>query len=541
MENAPTNSSGLQRSRLSNSYPEDGVSRPDTFPPQYLTSDHDRKTIVPGLEAFGFDLVAAWRDLRNVNNLCARCRAIPWHLFQFEERDFDDPGGYTDSSSSDASVRDSRSDEDTAPRKIFSPTNPSEKKDRLHISRADPMGPYIKFWNRRSGPRLDRVRKAAHQGCHLCSLIMASFLVYRLNCLFGTSGAFDDTTEVSESDNITLTGRVYKDKSDGSYHRYLYGRIREAGPGVSWIRFRFPVLDKEVLGHGSSKASREVTVASQAESIAKFWLDDCLTNHDCGCGPVSDPPLPSRVIDVLGLDGQWEPVLLETNGIRAKYAALSYRWGKCKLFRTTRANYAEHCLLIRLRKLPTTFKDAIFMTKALGLRYLWIDALCIVQDSAEDCQRELGSMAQIYANSTVTIAAVGATSADSGFNLSRNKLAMVDCQVSPDTVICANFMGQDYILDSGTLHSRAWCFQEVQLSPRILSCGAKELYFQCHRGMRREGRPLEFFFDTEIVKKKNTQGYLRQAFRPISILRPRTHYRSCGNLQIMVQMCSRLH
>jgi hypothetical protein len=86
-------------------------------------------------------------------------------------------------------------------------------------------------------------------------------------------------------------------------------------------------------------------------------------------------------------------------------------------------------------------------------------------------------MAEIYADSTVTIAAIGATSADSGFPLSRNKLTMVDCRVSPDTVISADFMGQDYILDSGTLHSRAWCFQEVQLAPRLLSCGAKELYF----------------------------------------------------------------
>src|SRR5277367_3868507 len=67
---------------------------------------------------------------------------------------------------------------------------------------------------------------------------------------------------------------------------------------------------------------------------------------------------------------------------RAKYAALSYCWGQCELLRTTEATYAERCLSIPLHTLPRTFKDAVSMTTALGLQYLWIDALCITQDSA---------------------------------------------------------------------------------------------------------------------------------------------------------------
>jgi hypothetical protein len=111
--------------------------------------------------------------------------------------------------------------------------------------------------------------------------------------------------------------------------------------------------------------------------------------------------------------------------------------------------------------MPKTFRDAMNMTIALGLECLWIDAVCIIQDSVEDCQQVLRSMAQIYAGSTVTIAAVGATSVYSGFTISRNELAMVDCRVAPDTIICADFEGQGYVLDSGTFHSRAWCFLEV--------------------------------------------------------------------------------
>jgi hypothetical protein len=50
-----------------------------------------RKAAVPGLEPFGPDLVPAWRDLKNVNNLCDRCLAIPWHLYQFEQQHVGDP------------------------------------------------------------------------------------------------------------------------------------------------------------------------------------------------------------------------------------------------------------------------------------------------------------------------------------------------------------------------------------------------------------------------------------------------------------------
>jgi hypothetical protein len=150
-------------------------------------------------------------------------------------------------------------------------------------------------------------------------------------------------------------------------------------------------------------------------------------------------------------------------------------------------------------------RDAIHITLSLGLEYLWIDALCIIQDSEEDYQKEVGLMAQNYSQSTITIAAIGATSADSGFPLTRNKLAMIDCRLSPNMLISAQVEGQEEDLLSGTLHERAWCFQEVQLAPRLLSCGGKELYFQCRAGAYREGSPSKLYFN------KIGQSYRRRS------------------------------
>jgi hypothetical protein len=255
---------------------------------------------------------------------------------------------------------------------------------RPHVSRPDPLGPYIKFWGRGNCPSLADVREAAHQGCHLCSLILASLLVGRSNRVFGTSLDTSAATEVFDGDEILLYGRVSKSKSDGSYNRYLQGCIRRIGFGPSGLNLRFSVLDEEP-GYNRPTLCPEVTVATQAEAIAKFWLHDCLANHRCNRDQTRDPLLPSRVIDVRGVEEGRELFLLESNGIRAKYAALSYCWGQCELLRTTEATYAERCLSIPLHTLPRTFKDAVSMTTALGLQYLWIDALCIIQDSADDC------------------------------------------------------------------------------------------------------------------------------------------------------------
>ena len=119
---------------------------------------------------------------------------------------------------------------------------------RPHVSRPDPLGPYIKFWDRDNCPSLVDVCEAAHQGCHLCSLILASLLVGRSNRVFGTSLDPEATAEVFDYDKILLYGRAYKSKSDGSYRRYLQGCIKRIGFGPFGLSLRFSVLD-ETPGH----------------------------------------------------------------------------------------------------------------------------------------------------------------------------------------------------------------------------------------------------------------------------------------------------
>jgi hypothetical protein len=64
--------------------------------------------------------------------------------------------------------------------------------------------------------------------------------------------------------------------------RYFAGHIRETGLAVYEISCRFSVLDEEESVNNSSSVGEEITVAAQAEAIAKSWLHDCLSNHRCG-------------------------------------------------------------------------------------------------------------------------------------------------------------------------------------------------------------------------------------------------------------------
>lgn len=132
------------------------------------------------------------------------------------------------------------------------------------------------------------------------------------------------------------------------------------------------------------------------------------------------PVLPTRVIDVgLPLDAMDEDVrLVNTEDLaskRAPYIALSYRWGECNRLTTTKLKIRDRRQRIPLKEMPRTLQDAVIVTRRLQVRYLWIDALCIIQDDKDDWVREAARMGEIYMNSFCTIAAHAAQHADHGF------------------------------------------------------------------------------------------------------------------------------
>ncbi|KAK7536230.1 heterokaryon incompatibility protein-domain-containing protein [Phyllosticta citribraziliensis] len=225
-------------------------------------------------------------------------------------------------------------------------------------------------------------------------------------------------------------------------------------------------------------------------STAKAWLQTCIAGHGDGACRVSltgaRPTLPARVLD-LGPPGHdtW-PKVFETSGIMSDYATLSYCWGQASKFVACRSNISSLHQGINPLLLPRTFQDAILTVRALGLRYLWIDALCILQDDSSDVQRQVANMASIYRKALVTIAVDAASSVDQGFFSTVSQTLSVDLEAGSSCTV--DEIGsvrirprpryQQTVLQS-PLRTRGWTLQEDLLSMRTLHCAGDQMYWQC--------------------------------------------------------------
>lgn len=166
------------------------------------------------------------------------------------------------------------------------------------------------------------------------------------------------------------------------------------------LELKIPKLlrDQDTLNTGSSSTL----------SLAASWLENCIKNHSQCMDPRGNSCRPpTRLIDVGASDGSQNPCLCLTVGcsVPVQYMTLSHRWGLSKHAVLTTASLSMFSREIEVSKLPKSYRDAIAITRSLGIRYLWIDSLCIIQDSIADWQAESAAMGDIYKNSYCTIAA----------------------------------------------------------------------------------------------------------------------------------------
>ncbi|KAG7041400.1 HET-domain-containing protein [Colletotrichum scovillei] len=158
------------------------------------------------------------------------------------------------------------------------------------------------------------------------------------------------------------------------------------------------------------------------------------------------------------------------------FAVLSYVWGSVDQVKLTSENVRE---LSRPQGLdsvwshiPTTVRDAMMVCERLGEAYLWVDALCILQDSARDRKVQILRMRSIYSAAKFTIVAVSARHADEGFQVQRS------AAVSPE---CNSIDDLDTFLAESSWGSRGWCYQEQVLSHRAVFFTSKGIFFQCQK------------------------------------------------------------
>lgn len=213
----------------------------------------------------------------------------------------------------------------------------------------------------------------------------------------------------------------------------------------------------------------------------KEWLAECEDEHQ-NCLISKSPRLPSRVIYV-GHESQDIRLYESSPGETGKYIALSYCWGGPQTVTTTRDTLDRYTTRLDVSSLPQTICDAILTTRRLGFCYLWVDALCIVQDWAEDRTKEILSMGDVYKNAFLTIIAANNPTVTAGFLNSRPSPETCTLSFStPDGETGAiSLTPKLYGLQpKEPLYKRAWALQEFLLSPRLLVFGTYEATYQCN-------------------------------------------------------------
>ncbi len=201
--------------------------------------------------------------------------------------------------------------------------------------------------------------------------------------------------------------------------------------------------------------------------------------------------LPKRVVDIS--DSRYRLVEPE-GGLTGRYAALSYSWGKRGFQMTTSKNYRSFQGGIDRDTVPILFQDAASIAHRLNIRYLWIDAMCIIQDSRSDWEEQVAKMADIFENAAITIAA--SASSDPGVSIfARRQLDHQEVELGNGANgrrLNATFKARRKIqfgihaksqwsTEVDPLDLRAWALQEKELSTRFISYTGAELQWKCRK------------------------------------------------------------
>ena len=248
-------------------------------------------------------------------------------------------------------------------------------------------------------------------------------------------------------------------------------------------------IDSFLSGNVTDIAMHADPLSRSSIARMKDWIASC-DSYDAQC-KAPETALPTRVLDVRD---QEHIRLCENGGQSGAYIALSHCWGSSnKTLITTHETIPNMKAGFNIEQPPATFRDAISITRLLGIHYLWIDSLCIIKDDSTDWSREAARMGFLYANAYLTIAAANAQDDNDGFLQARN-YALTSSKIISSTGKSAQVYLQPPTDENKVnsldleepLDTCGWALQEQRLSRRSLRFGSTEMLWDCQRSSFRE-------------------------------------------------------
>ena len=227
--------------------------------------------------------------------------------------------------------------------------------------------------------------------------------------------------------------------------------------------------------------------------LLHHWFETCFKQHSL-CAKSAPAWTPTRLID-LGdpPSSNWKLHIPAEDDINISgYTTMSYRWGGGSFLKLTSHSFASFRSGLPVSGLPRAFQDAISISKTLGFRFIWIDALCIFQDVEQDFHAECTQMSDIYTNSSCNIVATFGQNPHSSIFHTRNfnALQISKVRITENTSGSASELWTEFdtLVDEHCMRremysceasSRGWILQELLLAPRLLCFGRNQVHWLC--------------------------------------------------------------
>ncbi|CAN9310981.1 unnamed protein product [Alternaria alternata] len=343
------------------------------------------------------------------------------------------------------------------------------------------------------------INNILQERCHLCA-ILAGWLVksQRVNTVDEAVEKLDKYRDKAASPLFMIMKNSTISSRDGWQDFDLYLGYDKDGRSLDVVSHA--ALNHFKTGTGKTIVAPEVLSTSTGSNLSyaniKKWLHICSTEHP-GCHGNSKRRAPTRLLDLeIGNTKSVRLVAGSTIG-QAPYVALSYCWGTVPQLMLLPERCSEFQTQISFESLSKVAQDATVVCRNMSVRYLWIDALCIIQGPDGDFQQEAARMEDVYANALFTITAAACTDTTQPFLLRRNPLSWIDCQIfdNESGEYSSYIEGNTYcdrddnVPGVFALDSRGWCFQEQFLSPRSLYFGTKGVHWECRESLVCEHLP----------------------------------------------------
>lgn len=301
-------------------------------------------------------------------------------------------------------------------------------------------------------------------GCEPCIGLLLVFEVH-----FNTQSLRGRESCTSPAESKELQNAIAVIKSEGKFYFFAFAlgltesSVIEDGNSVMTLRVGDTRLD------GDRKLDH-----------VKRWLCDTNDKTSEMRRKHANEQGPARLLKICSEEEvQLVELDYDTSPATPAYLALSHRWGRRQHLTTTCRNIAAHKAQIHLNDLPGTFRDAITITRLLGYLYIWIDALCIIQDSASDWHNESQKMGDIFQGASITLAVHCAKDDFEGFlNRAFAKRPVTEYRTKYNQISFFQPPNPEEDVTGSALSRRAWVLQERFLSTRTIHFTAGQIYLE---------------------------------------------------------------